>query len=359
VADEQDDSEKTEEPSQRKLEEARKKGDVAKSQELPTLLILFVAAILVMVIAPWTVREVARPLANLFASAHAIPTDAAHLRVVMMQIGTAMGLAVGLPLIVLMVAAAAGNLVQHQPVWSTEPLKPKFSKVSPLAGFKRLFSSESLVNFAKGLVKIAAVSAAIFLVLWPERDRIDLFVTMDVTAQLTAARDMTLKLLGAVIAVMLIVAALDFAYQRFRWMQKQRMSIKELREEFKQQEGSPEIKAKVKQIRRERAKRRMMAEVPNATVVVTNPTHFAVALKYAPGMPAPICVAKGVDAVALRIRGVAEDAGVPVVENPPLARTLHATVDIDEEVPPEHYKAVAQVIGYVMTLKNRRRWASG
>jgi flagellar biosynthetic protein FlhB len=167
-----------------------------------------------------------------------------------------------------------------------------------------------------------------------------------------------LKLLGAVVAVMIVVAALDFAYQRFKWRQRQRMSIRELKEEFKQQEGSPEIKAKVRQIRRERARRRMMSEVPNATVVVTNPTHFAVALKYESGMAAPVCVAKGIDAVALRIRAVAEAAGVTVVENPPLARVLHATVDLDEEIPPEHYKAVAQIIGYVMGLKSRRGWAA-
>lgn len=354
----QDPSEKTEEPTQRKLDEAHRKGDVAKSQEIPNLLVLFAAALLVITAAPWVMTQIGRSLAAIFAGAGDIPTDPGHLRLVVMQLGMAIGFAVALPLLALAVAGLAGNMMQHRLVWSLEPLKPKASKISPLAGFKRLFSSESLVNFAKGVVKIIAVGAAIVLALWPERDKIDLMVAMDVAGILPFVRDLTLKLLGAVVAVMIIVAALDFAYQRFKWRQRQRMSIKELKEEFKQQEGSPEIKAKVRQIRRERARRRMMSEVPNATVVVTNPTHYAVALKYESGMAAPVCVAKGIDAVALRIRTVAEAAGVAVVENPPLARVLHATVDLDEEVPPEHYKAVAQIIGYVMGLKSRRRWAS-
>lgn len=357
--DNQEQGDKTEEPTQRKLEEAHKRGDVAKSQEVPTLLILFAATVVLLVAAPWSTRELSRILAGIFAGAHDIPTDPGHLRLVLFQLATGIGLVVGLPLLALAVAGFLGHVVQHKFVWSLEPITPKFSKVSPLAGFKRLFSTESLVNFVKGLVKIGVVGAAIWLVLWPERDRLDTMIATDVRALLGIAQDLTLKLLGAVLAIMLIVAALDFGFQRFRWMQRQRMSIKEMKEEFKQQEGSPEIKAKVRQIRNERARRRMMSEVPKATVVITNPTHYAVALRYEPGMAAPRCVAKGIDAVALRIRGLATESGVPVVENPPLARVLHATVDLDEEIPPEHYKAVAQVIGYVMNLRGRRNWAAG
>ena len=359
MADEQDQEDKTEEPSQKKLDDALERGDVAKSQEVPALFVLFVATLVVMVAAPWSFAELSRVLARVMASAHDIPTDGGHLRGLVLRLGLAVGGALAVPLLALAVAAVLGNVVQHRLVWSLEPLTPKFSKVSPLAGFKRLFSSESLANFAKGLVKIIAVGAAIWIVLWPERDRLDTMIAMDTRAVLPQAQDLVLKLLSAVLAVMLVVAGLDYAYQRMKWMNRQRMSIKELKDEHKQQEGSPEIKQKVKQIRAERARRRMMAEVPKATVVVTNPTHFAVALKYEAGMAAPRCIAKGVDAVALRIRRVAEEAGVAVVEDPPLARVLHATVDIDDEVPPEHYKAVAQVIGYVMNLQRRRRWTAG
>ncbi|MEM9206676.1 MAG: EscU/YscU/HrcU family type III secretion system export apparatus switch protein, partial [Pseudomonadota bacterium] len=160
----------------------------------------------------------------------------------------------------------------------------------------------------------------------------------------------------AVLAAFAAIAGLDFAYQKFQWMQRQKMTVKEVKDEFKQTEGDPLVKGKIRQIRMERAKARMMAAVPDATVVVTNPTHFSVALKYESGMPAPLCVAKGVDEIALKIRGVATENDVPIVENPPLARALYATVDIDQEIPSEHYKAVAQVIGYVMQLNEKRRW---
>jgi flagellar biosynthetic protein FlhB len=145
----------------------------------------------------------------------------------------------------------------------------------------------------------------------------------------------------------------DAVYQRYRWHQRLRMSKEEMKQEHKESEGSPEVKGRMKQIRASRVRKRMMAAVPEATVIVTNPTHYAVALRYEPGMAAPICVAKGVDSLALRIRAVATEHDVPIMENPPLARALHATVDIDEEIPAEHYRAVAEVIGFVLRLKRR------
>jgi flagellar biosynthetic protein FlhB len=157
-----------------------------------------------------------------------------------------------------------------------------------------------------------------------------------------------------VVALLAVIAAADYLFQYRQWFERQKMSLRELKEEYKDSEGDPKIKAKIRQLRQSRMKKRMMAAVPQATVVVTNPTHFAVALKYERGMNAPLCVAKGVDSLARRIREVAGEHGIPVVENPPLARVLHATVEIDQEIPPEHYKAVAEVIGYVMRLK--RAW---
>jgi flagellar biosynthetic protein FlhB len=160
----------------------------------------------------------------------------------------------------------------------------------------------------------------------------------------------------AALAVLAVVAVLDYALQRYRFMQRNRMSKQEVKDELKQTDGDPAVKARIRKVRIERARRRMMAQVPEATVVITNPTHYAVALKYESGkMAAPICVAKGMDALALRIRAVAEEAEVPIVENPPLARALYASVELDEAVPPEHYKAVAQVIGYVMRLTGALR----
>ena len=264
--------------------------------------------------------------------------------------------AIGLPLLVLVLAALAGNAVQHKMVWSLDPITPKASKISPLAGFKRLFSAQSLVNFVKGLLKLVIVSGVMFLITWPERDRLDSLMTMDPGMLMSTIRELALKLLAGVVAIMTIVAGLDFAWQRHSWYKRQRMSLKEIKDEYKQSEGDPMVRAKIRQVRSQRSRQRMMAQVPDATVVVTNPTHYAVALKYETGMSAPICVAKGVDVVALRIREIAESNDIPIVENPPLARSLHAAVDLDGMIEPEHYKSVAEIIGYVMQTKAKAKW---
>jgi len=163
-------------------------------------------------------------------------------------------------------------------------------------------------------------------------------------------RNLSLHLLGTVVALLAAVAIADYMFQYRTWFNRQKMSLHEIKEEFKQTEGDPHIKGRLRQLRDARRKKRMMSAVPTASVVITNPTHFAVALQYERGMNAPVCVAKGVDTIARKIREVAEQHDVPIVENPPLARALHATIEIDEEVPAEHYQAVAEVIGFVMRL---------
>jgi flagellar biosynthetic protein FlhB len=177
----------------------------------------------------------------------------------------------------------------------------------------------------------------------------------DIAATLPRISSMTTKLLGAVLAIFFVLAGLDYLYQRHTWYERQMMTRQEIKQEYKESEGSPEIKQKLAQIRRQMAQRRMMSSVPKASVVIMNPTHYAVALQYEAGMEAPVCVAKGLDELALRIKSVALENDVPVVENPPLARALHAAVDIDETIPEDQYKAVAEVIGYVMSLRRQRR----
>ncbi len=356
MAEGDDPEDKTEEPSQKKLDDAHKKGDVAKSQEVPSFFIMFAATLLLVNLVPVISKTLAVRLKTIFDQAHLILVDGDALRGLAAELGFVFAVAVFPFVLTLALVSIAGHLIQHRMVWSAESLKPKFSKISPMAGMKRLFSSESMANFGKGLIKIIVVGAAAWMTLWPQRDRLETMASADVASLLPMTLDLVVKLMIAVLSVMFLMAALDYAYQRHKWMVRQRMSVQEVKEEHKQQDGNPEIKAKVRQLRRERARKRMMAEVPNATVVITNPTHYAVALKYEAGMEAPVCVAKGVDAVALRIREVATAAGVTIVENPPLARALHASVDIEDVVPPEHYKAVAQVVGYVLNLKNKRGW---
>lgn len=356
MAEGSDDSEKTEDPTQKRLRDAHQKGDVPKSQEVSTWFTLAGTTLLIALFAPAVAASLSGQIKGFFEHAHQIPVDGLALRTLWRDTGQSIALIVGLPLLALVVMAVAGNMVQHQMVFTAETIKPKFSKISPLSGFKRLFSSESLVNFAKGLIKILVVGAVMVAVMWPHLDEAEIIIFAETVLLLEEARILVLQLLAAVLAIMTVVAAADFAYQRNKWFHKQKMSLQEVKEEYKQTEGDPHVKGKIRQLRMERSRQRMMAAVPEATVVVTNPTHYAVALKYEEGMGAPLCLAKGVDAVALKIRGVARDHDIPVIENPPLARALYATVEIDQEIPEEHYKAVAEVVGFVFRMRKRSGW---
>jgi flagellar biosynthesis protein FlhB len=355
VADGQDDQERTEDPTQKRLDDAVKKGDVAKSQEVNTWFLLAGGTLALFGFGGMAASSLARAFAEVFTNSHAISLEGKGIIRISGTLMLDVLLAVGPILILLLVVAIGGNVIQHRFLWTTEPLAPKASRLSLIAGAKRIFSKHSLVQFAKGIVKLGIVGIVIVAVVWPEIERIGLLVQGDFGLILPVARTLALRLLMGVVAVMAIVAALDWLWTRHTWYERQRMTVREIREEYKESEGDPTIKAKLRQIRQNRMRKRMMAEVPSATVVVMNPTHFAVALKYETGMAAPKCVAKGMDAIALRIRDIAEENRVPVVQNAPLARALHKTVEIGEDIPPEHYKAVAEVIGYVMKLRRQTR----
>jgi len=351
MADEQDNSQKTEDPTQRRLDDALKRGDVVKSQEVNTWFIIAGGTLVTMAFSGGMSSGLTATLRGIIANAYQIRVDGPALIWFGEKLGVEMLGVLAIPFVLLTLAALGGNLVQHRLVWSTETLMPKFDRISPAAGAKRLFSMQALANFAKGLIKLIVVGAVLVALLWPERMRLEGLAWTDPTAILPLTRTFALKLLGAVVALLAVVAAADYLFQYRQWYERQKMTLRELKDEFKQSEGDPAIKGKMKQTRQARMRRRMIAAVPKATVVIANPTHFAVALHYERGMPAPICVAKGVDAVALKIREVAEANSVPVVENPPLARALHATVEIDQAIDPEHYKAVAEVISYVMKVR--------
>lgn len=355
MADEQDNSEKTEDPTQKRLDEALERGDVAKSQEVNTWFVLGAATLILLSFSGSMSSGVTTMLRSLMANAHQIPVDGRGLMQTMQTLGLATIAAVAVPFMLLMLAAIVGNMIQHRLVWSGEQLKPKLSKISPGAGFKRLFSKIALANFVKGIIKLALLGVIMTMLLWPKRNELDGLVTVDPAVLLPLSRVLSLELLGVTIAVLAIVAAADYLFQYRQWHERQKMSVRELKEEYKQTEGDPAIKAKIRQLRAQRSKKRMMADVPKASVIITNPTHYAVALQYDRGMSAPVCLAKGLDNIALKIREIAAEHNIPIVENPPLARALHATVEIDEEVPAEHYKAVAEVIGYVMRLRGAVR----
>ena len=347
----EDDTERTEDPTQKRLDDALEKGDVAKSQEVNTWFMIAGATLVFSTFSGSLGSGIFTPMRALIANSWMIRTDGPGLLALLQHIEYALIAAVGIPFLFLMIAAVAGNMIQHRLVWSAESLKPKLSKISPGAGFKRVFGKQAVANFLKGLFKLVALGTVMTLVLWPERHRLEAMVRFDPAALMGVTMGLTMHLLGAVVAMLAAVAVADYFFQYRQWYERQKMSLQEMKEEYKQSEGDPHIKGRIRQLRQQRMKKRMMAAVPKASVIITNPTHYSVALAYDRGMAAPVCVAKGADNIALKIREVAKQHDIPIVENVPLARSLYATVDIDEEIPVEHYHAVAEIIGFVMRLK--------
>ena len=349
-----DDSLKTEEPTQRRLEEAREKGQVAKSQEVGHWFMILAFAVIIGLLAPQVASGLSESMASLIARAHEYPVDPGGLGRILGSLALEVFLVLALPLAVVVIAAVLSGFLQVGLIFTPEPLKPKLNKISLISGVQRLFSSRAIVEFVKGIGKLAIVAAVALLMVWPQREMIPLLPSLPMPDFLDLLGVLALRVILGVLAVMTVLAILDLTYQRFQHNKQLRMTKQEVRDEHKQAEGDPMIKARLRQLRAERARRRMLAAVPEADVVVTNPTHYAVALRYDPAsMNAPKVTAKGVDKVAQRIRAAAEEHEVPLMEDPPLARALFDTVDLDSEVPPEHYKAVAEIIGYVMRLKGR------
>lgn len=358
MAEDQDDASKTEEPSAKRLDEAQKKGQVVQSKDVGNFMMLLSGILVVAMLGPGLTRDVGALVRTFLERPHQFHVDDANFMALLGETLMRLGFILFLPFLVFVVVAIAAHVLQHGLVWSAESIQPNLSKISPLAGAKRLFGLQNFVEFIKGLIKISVVGAICFAVLWPPMSGVEQFMTMESYDLMVVMFKLTIRLVAVALFAILIIAILDYIFQRFEFMKKMRMTKQEVKDEYKQSEGDPHVKARLKQLRAEKARRRMMTAVPGATVVVTNPTHFAVALLYdQSSMNAPKVVAKGADLIALRIRQVAEENDVPIVENPPLARTLFAAVDLDREIHEEHYKAVAEVIGYVMRLRRGQAFA--
>jgi flagellar biosynthetic protein FlhB len=283
-----------------------------------------------------------------------VPTDIGHLTTMGWKLLGLILLAGAAPLVLVLFAAFGAGYLQFGLILSSESLMPSLEKISPLKGLKRIFSLRSLSEFIKGLLKIGIVGLIVYAVVTPSVGDLHKLIGMEMVQLLAVISELLIRLLFTVFAAMVVITLADVLYQRYEHIKGLRMSRQEIKDEMRESEGDPMIKGRLRQLRMERARKRMMAEVPKADVVVTNPTHYAVALKYDAQMASPKVVAKGVDKVAQKIREIAAENDVPVVENPPLARGLYAAVDIDQEITPEFYKAVAEVIGYIYRLKRRK-----
>lgn len=358
MADENDAASRTEEPTPHKLQQAREKGDVAKTPELPQLMSLAAAVGVVAMAGGWMCRNLAAQLLPFIAHPDAISLQNLGGMTVARHVLVAALPAVLMVLLAASLAGVAGHLAQTGLMFTPDKMKPDFSKLSPMQGLKRIFGIDGLIQFAKSLIKVAIVGILAWWIVKPHVAEMQRLATLEPAAILPFINDLLRRLVFAVLGLLLVITGADWFIQKQRFMARMRMSKEEIKEEFKNTEGDPHVKARQRQIRAERSRRRMMQAVPNATVVVMNPTHYAVALKYVQGEDdAPLCVAKGMDALALKIRDVAKEAGVPVIEDPPLARALYAAVEIDDIIPPAHYEAVAKIIGFILRQSRRRATA--
>ena len=354
MSDQTDDAQKTEEPTPKKLDEARKRGNVARSMEVNTWLMLFAGTLIIAFVAPGLMSDISS-IAQVFVERpHEFSLEFNNLVGLMMRAVMAVGGALLLPAVFMVVAAITTGIVQNGVVFSPKAMEPKLEKLSPIAGAKRLFSVRQLVEFVKGLIKISIVATIAVMLLAPEFRSLDTTTTMDLSEILAILHDLIIELMIYVLAVLAVIAGIDLIFQRAQHRKRLRMTRQEVKDEMKQSEGDPHVKGRLRQIRMDRARHRMMQAVPEADVVVTNPTHFAVALRYNQDeTEAPVVVAKGQDFIAQKIREVAVENDVPIVENRPLAQALFRTVEVDQEIPTEHYKAVAEVISYVWGLRGR------
>ncbi len=348
------DGDKTEEPTAKKREDARKKGQVGKSQELNTAFVLLIGFFMLKIlwdtiylnIADYTKYILSHP-------AQTVDTET----VIQLFLGIVELLAkTSFPIMLAIMFIGLGiNFFQVGLNFNTEAMEPKLDKLNPINGFGRIFSKRALVEMVKSIFKIIVIGAALYVVLVDHVLSMPQFIFFGLETSLGQIADIIFNMAFKICGLILVLGVLDLAYQKWQTTQDLKMTKQEVKDEFKQSEGDPQIKGKIKQKQRQMAMARMMQEVPKADVIVTNPTHFAVALEYHKGMVAPRVLAKGQDLVAQRIKEIARENGVAIVENKPLARALFASTEVGDSVPQELYQAVAEVLAYVYRLKHRQR----
>lgn len=353
---EPDQSQKTEEPTERRREEARRRGERAVAGEVRHAAMIAAALALTGTVGSMVALRLAQMFVRLWGAAEDYPLGprdaSAFARGFLGEIGWALAPIAA----VLMVAAAVAAVIQARPSISWTRVAPRWSKIAPGAGLKRMFAPRGLVEFLKTLAKCFFVATIAFAGLWPHVVAFDQLIGASPDALLHAAVGLVAALLRWTTIALIALALADAVYQHRNFLRGLRMTRQEVIDEYKDSEGDPRLKARRRALAMQRARRRMLSAVKEATVVVTNPTHYAVALKYEVGdKQAPLVVAKGVDALAMRIREAAEEAGVPLVESPPLARALYASAELDRPIPVDHYAAVAEIIAYVVRLSRRRR----
>ena len=348
--------EKTEEPTAKKRADARKKGQVGRSQEVNSAFVLLVGFFALKLLWDSIYVSIATYTTYVFTNLNQT-VDTENILRIFISIVLVLAKTAFPIMIFIMLIGLAVNFFQVGLNINTESIEFKLDKLNPINGFGRKFSKRSLVELAKSFFKIIVIGFFLYRFIHEQILAMPQFMFFDLTTSLALVAEIIFQMSFIVIGVIMIMAFLDYGYQKWQTTQDLKMSKQEVKDEMKQTEGDPQIKGKIRQKQRQMAMARMMKEVPKADVIITNPTHYAVALSYEQGMVAPTVIAKGQDLVAQRIKEIGREARVPIVENKPLARTLYAAVQVGDAVPQELYQAVAEVLAYVYRLKHARRGA--
>lgn len=354
--DDEDKDQKTEEPSRKKLEDALKKGQVVHSKEVTSFAVFLLLTIVTIWIIPQLLQSMGSNLRFFIENAGNISIDQGKAEILLVAIMKKTLIYLSPIFLIIIIASIASSFFQAgEFIFSLDPIEPKLSKLSIVKGFKKIFSMKSVMEFIKGIFKILLVGSFVAIVIAADIQELAQYQELSIAGILAQLMTIIKHILILVTIIMAVIAAVDFAFQSYQHHQELKMTKQEVKEEYKQSEGNPEIKQKLRSLRKSQAKKRIKLTVPQATVVVTNPEHYAVALKYDQNSQyAPICVAKGLDLIAQTIKEIAKASNVPIVENPPLARSLYKNVKIDEEIPVDHFEEVAKIISYVMSLENTK-----
>ncbi|KAF1681159.1 flagellar biosynthesis protein FlhB [Bacillus sp. SKDU12] len=346
--------EKTEKATPKKRKDTRKKGQVAKSSDVNTAISLLVIFLSFIAIGPYMRDRLLSFIETFYTDLLTMKLSESNVHTLFISLLKDMGIILAPILLVALIAGVASNYLQVGFLFSAEAIQPKLEKLDPIKGFKRIYSMRAIVELIKSILKITVVGFAAFAVLWLHYGEILRLPLLTPAEVLSFVSKLTLWMGLSGAGALLILAGLDYLYQRFDYEKNIKMSKQDIKDEYKKSEGDPIIRSKIKQRQREMAMRRMMQEVPKADVIITNPTHYAIALKYDEGkMDAPYIVAKGVDHMALKIRKIAKEHDVMMVENRPLARALYDQVEIDQAVPEEFFKALAEILAYVYKTKQK------
>lgn len=345
-------ADKTEAPTPRRLEEARQEGRVARSIELNSAAVLVLGPVLLMgqgkSIFQWVNTYLVQTITNISTK----ELTGVAIREMVFQIAIGILPKLATLLIIILLTGAAITLVQTKFLWSTKNLKFNFSKVNPIEGFKRIFSGKGLIEIAKALLKLGVVGWVAFSFLKGKVNDLLWLGNVDLRSGIQSLTDLGSALMVRVGSVYLIIAIADYVYQRYTFSKSMKMSKEEVKEDFKRSEGDPFLRGRIRSQQRALARNRMMSNVPKATVVITNPTHIAIAIEYnGANMAAPKVLAKGANLMAQKIVDVAREHNIPVVQNIPLARTLFKTVEVEQLIPPDLYIAVAEILAYIYRLK--------